>query len=101
MSESVEHFMERLRDHRGDGDAAYIALLERAVEERLRLNVGLMAGFDAQGDRRPALVCDCGVIAKGFAAARCGRDGRTNIQYGCPTREVDVLLLPRSPEQDR
>lgn len=37
-------------------------------------------------NRRQLLVCECGVIAKDFAWARCGRDPLTVIRSGCPTR---------------
>jgi hypothetical protein len=91
MAESVEHFMERLRAHRGDGDVAYIARLEREVEERLRVNVGLLMAVEQRGDGGPRLlVCECGVVAKGLAQARCGRNGIRNIQAACPTRWMQV-----------
>jgi hypothetical protein len=35
-------------------------------------------------DRVTLLVCQCGVIAKGYAAARCGRDARHNVRHTCP-----------------
>jgi hypothetical protein len=35
-------------------------------------------------ERRSLLVCECGAIASGFAAARCALDRRTNIKGGCP-----------------
>jgi hypothetical protein len=38
----VQAFMEHLRDHRHDGDKAYIERLERTVLERMRVNVGLV-----------------------------------------------------------
>jgi hypothetical protein len=37
----VQAFMKHLRDHRLDGDKAYIERLELAVLDRMRANVGL------------------------------------------------------------
>lgn len=36
-------------------------------------------------------VCECGVIATGYAKARCGRDGRQNIRGACPTKLMRVV----------
>jgi hypothetical protein len=45
------------------------------------------------GDRRPVRVCECGVIASGWAKARCGRDLRTNLRYTCPSRLVLIEIV--------
>jgi hypothetical protein len=91
MSESVKGFMDRIRaKRRPHHPEEYIAELERELEERLRVNMALI--FDSDGEPRDLVVCACGVVATGYAQARCGRDGRTNIRATCPTCEVAVVL---------
>lgn len=36
------------------------------------------------------MVCECGVIASGWAQARCGRNRVRNISAGCPTRTMQI-----------
>lgn len=50
-----------------------------------------------QGQRRVVISCECGTIAKCYAAARCGRDRRHNVNANCPTTTIVVecaLVLP-------
>lgn len=45
-------------------------------------------------------VCDCGVIAAGWARARCGRNGQRNMRAECPTRVMRIVAW-EDARQDR
>jgi hypothetical protein len=44
-------------------------------------------------------VCECGTVATGFAAARCGRDGRHNIRASCPTKQIRIVAWQVAEEE--
>jgi hypothetical protein len=53
-----------------------------------------IARDDAPPEQLRVLVCACGVVAKRWGTARCGRDLRTNIRAGCPAQRVSYERIP-------
>jgi hypothetical protein len=44
-----------------------------------------------EADELRVRVCDCGVIAAGWAQAKCGRNRRLNIRMDCPTCVMTIV----------